>query len=95
MLAAVPAIRLIAAGASVVFTVPIVIVRGFFGEAFRGIEGRGVERSDVFVADVKAGRELTVAGNAVVDRISKRGTWGERVSWLVLMLPLLILYWWL
>lgn len=96
MLAAVPMIRTIAAAASIVFTIPFTIVQRYFREAFRGIEGRGLERSDVFIADSAAGARLTVAGNAEVERMLERAgrgpRWGARLI-CMLVLPLLALYW--
>ncbi len=96
MLAAVAAIRMITGGAALVFSIPFLFVRRFFRDAFRGIEGIGIERSDVFLADVKAGAGLTKAGNAEIERIIKRNS--GRSSWVfrlsrVLVLPLLALYW--
>jgi Zn-dependent membrane protease YugP len=98
MLAAVPTIRLFASAASAVFAIPFRIVRRFFREALHGIEGRGVERSDAFLADAKAGAKLTVAGNAEVARMFARAATGT--NWLsrlmaALVLPLLVVYWFL
>lgn len=97
MLAAVPAIRMIAGVAAAVFAIPFRIVRRFFREALRGIEGLGVERSDAFVADRKAGAKLTDAGNAEVARMIERaGGSGPTVISRVmaaLTLPLLVVYW--
>lgn len=99
MLAAVPAIRLFTGVASAVFAIPFRIVRRFFREALRGIEGPGVERSDAFVADRKAGAKLTDAGNAEVARMLERsGSTGPSVITRVmaaLTLPLLVVYWFL
>jgi hypothetical protein len=96
MLASVSTIRLVVGLASVVFTIPMIAVRRFFRDAFSGIEGLGVERSDAFVADVAAGYKLTVAGNAEVERMLKRAntrpTWGLRVV-TPLVIPLLVMYW--
>jgi Zn-dependent membrane protease YugP len=97
MLAAVPAIRMITAIASAVFAIPFRIVRRFFREALRGIEGPGVERSAAYIADLKAGEKLTAAGNAEVARMFERaGATGSTVLSRViaaLTLPLLVVYW--
>lgn len=96
MLASVSTIRLITAAAAVMFTLPMLVLRRFLREAFRGIEGIGVERSDVFISDMAAGRELTKAGNAEIERMLKRAAtrakWGGRLITLF-ELPLLVMYW--
>lgn len=99
MLAAVPAIRMIAGMASAVFAIPFRIVRRFFREAFRDIEGPGIERSDAFIADRNAGAKLTTAGNAEITRMLERaGGGGPSVTtrlMAALTLPLLVVYWFL